>query len=65
MGHPEQQHPSVLGDVGAPSQLHRLSLITQDSGAAERCPGRDVVFLHKTQTCFMVYVCAFRIVITG
>lgn len=56
--------PECPGRRGGPSQLHGLSLITQDSGAAERHPGRDVAFLHKTQICFMVSVCAFIIVIT-
>ena len=44
----------VSWETGGPSQLHGWSLITQDSRAAGRHPGRDVVFLHKTQACFMV-----------
>lgn len=61
---PEAAAPGVSWEAWGPSQLHGLSLITQDSGATGRHPGRDVAFLHKTQICFMVSVCAFIIVIT-
>lgn len=52
-GHPEQQHPSVLGDGGPESAPRTEPDHTGQRGRREM-PWEECGFLHKTQACFMV-----------